>query len=72
MVYYKLVEITIDILSFAEVIINLVVKYYCLPNLIVTNRELLFKSEIWSLLYYFLSIKQKLYIIFNLQMDGLT
>ena len=36
-VYYKLVKVIINTLDFAEIIINVVVKHYGLPNLIITN-----------------------------------
>ena len=42
MVYYKPVKITIGALGLAEVIIDVVVRHYDLPNSIVTNRGLLF------------------------------
>ena len=42
MVYYKLVKITIDTPGLAKVIINVVVRYHGLTNLIVTDRVLLF------------------------------
>ena len=70
MVYYKLVKVTIDTSGLAEVIIVMIVKYYSLPDSIVTNRRLLFTSKFWSLLCYLLSIKQKLSIAFYLQLNG--
>ena len=42
MVYYEPVKVTIDALGLAKVIIDVVVQYYGLPDLIVTNRGLLF------------------------------
>ena len=44
-IYYKPVKVTIDASSFAKVIINVVVRYYGLLDLIVTNRGLLFISK---------------------------
>ena len=65
MVYYKLIKVTINALSLAKVIINMVVKHHGLLNSIVTNQKLLFISKFWSLLYYFLGIKQKLSTAFH-------
>ena len=72
MVHYKLVIITIDALSLAEVIINLVVRYHELPDSIVTDRGSLFTSKFWSLLCYFLGIKWRLLTAFHPQTDGQT
>ena len=71
-VYYKLVKITIDVPGLAKVIINMVVQYHGLFNLIVTNRSLLFTSKFWSLLYYFFKIKRRLSTIFYLQTNSQT
>ena len=72
MVCYKLIMITINTLSFVEVIIVIIMRHYNFPNLIVTNWGLLFTSKFWLLLYYFLSIKQRLSNTFYLQINGLT
>ena len=72
MVYYKLVKVTIDVLSFAEIIINIVVRYHGLPNFIVPDWGLLFTSKFWSSLCYFLNIKQRLFTAFQQQTNGLT
>ena len=72
MVHYKLVKVTIDAPGLAEVIINKVVRHHGLPNSIITNRGLLFTSKFWSLLCYFLGIKQRLSTAFHLQIDGQT
>ena len=69
MVYYKPVKVTIDAPSLVEIIINVVVRHHSLPDLIVIDRRLLFISKFWSLLNYFLSIKQRLATTFYLQMD---
>ena len=42
MVYYKSVKITIDVLGLIEIIINMIMRYHSLSNLIVTNWGLLF------------------------------
>ena len=70
MVHYKPVKVTIDALGLAEVIIDVVVRHYGLPDLIVTNRGSLFTSKFWSSLSYFLDIKQKLSTAFHPQTDG--
>ena len=65
-VHYKLVKVTINALSLAEVIINIVVKHHSLPNSIVANRRSLFTSKFWLLLYYFFGMKLKLFTAFHL------
>ena len=65
MVYYKSVKVIIDAPDFAEVIINVMIKHYGFPDSIVTNRELLFTSKFWSLLCYFVGIKQRLSTAFH-------
>ena len=72
MVHYKLVKITIDAPSLAKVIINMIVWHYDLPNSIVTNRGSLFILKFWSLLCYFLAIKQCLSTAFHSQTDSQT
>ena len=70
MVYYKLVKVTIDTSGLAKVIINIVIRHHGFSDSIVTNRVLLFTSKFWSLLCYFLGIKQKLSIAFHSQTNG--
>ena len=70
MVYYKPVKVTIDAPELAEVILDVVVQHHGLPNSIVSNRGLLFTSEFWSSLCYFLSIKQRLSTAFYLQTNS--
>ena len=72
MVYYEPVKVIIDAPGLAVVIIDVLVKHHGLPDLIVTNRGLLFTSKFWLLLYYFLSIKRRLSTAFHPQMDGQT
>ena len=69
MVYYKPVKVTINAPGLAKVIINVVVRQHGLPDSIVTNRGSLFTSKFWSLLCYFLGIKQRLSIAFHSQID---
>ena len=47
-------------------------RHHGLPDSIIINRRSLFTSKFWSLLYYFLGIKQKLFIAFHPQTDGQT
>ena len=70
MVHYKPIKVTIDALGLAEVIIDVVVRHYGLPDSIVTNWKSFFTSKFWSSLYYFLGIKQRLSTAFHPQMDG--
>ena len=65
MAYYKPVKVTINVLRLAEVIINVVVWYHGLADLIITNRGLPFILKFWLLLLYFLSIKPQLSIVFT-------
>ena len=65
MVHYEPVKVTINAPGLAEVIIDMVVRHYGLPNSIVIDRGLLFTSKFWSSLCYFLGIKQKLSTIFH-------
>ena len=70
MVHYKPVKITIDAPGLAEVIIDVVVCHHGLPDSIVTDRSFLFTLKFWSLLWYFLSIKQRLFTAFHPQRNG--
>ena len=70
MVYYKPVKVIINTFGFVEIIIDVVVRYHGLPDLIVTNRGLFFTSKFWSSLCYFLGIKQRLFIFFHPQTNG--
>ena len=71
-VYYKPFKVTIDAPGLAKVIIDVIVRHHGFPDSIVTDRGLLFISKSWSLLCYFLGIKQKLSAAFHLQTDGQT
>ena len=62
--HYKLVIIIINAPGLIKIIINIIVSYHGFLNLIVINWGLLFTSKFWSLLWYFLGIKQKLSTIF--------
>ena len=71
-VYYVPVKVIINTLGLAKVIINVVVRYHSLSDLIVTNRGFLFTSKFWSLLCYFFGIKRRLSTTFYLQTNGQT
>ena len=71
-VHYEPVKVTINASGLAEVIINVVVQHHRLLDLIVTNRGLLFTPKFWSLLCYFLGLKQKLSTAFHLQTNDQT
>ena len=70
MVYYKPVNVTIDALGLAEVIIDVVVRHHGLLDSIINNWGSLFTSKLWSLLCYFLGIKWWLSTAFYPQTDG--
>ena len=72
MVHYEPVKVTIDAPGLAEVIIDVVVWYHGLPDLIVTDRGSVFTSKFWSSLCYFLGVKRRLSNAFHLQTDGQT
>lgn len=70
MIYYKLIKTIIDAVGLVEVIIDMLIKYHGLPELIISDQSSLFTSKFWSLLYYFFDIKQNLFTIFYLQING--
>ena len=72
MVYYELVKVTIDALGLAEVMLDVVVWHYGLPDSIVSDRGSLFTSKFPSSLCYFLGIKRRLSIAFYSQTNGQT
>ena len=47
MVHYEQVKVTIDAPGLAEIILDVVVWHYGLPNSIVTNKGSLFTSKFW-------------------------
>lgn len=71
-VSYKSIKVSIDPLVLAKVIINLDVRYFGLLISIVNTSRPVFILKFQSSLCYFLGIKQKLSITFNLQTNGLT
>ena len=68
-VYYKLVKVTINALGLVEIIINVLVRHHGLPDFIVNDRGLLFTSKFWSLLCFFLGIKQRISTTFHPQIN---
>ena len=72
MVHYKPVKVIINASDLSKVIIDVVVQHYGLPDSIVTNKSSLFMSKFWSLLYYFLGIKQCFSNTFYLPTDSQT
>ena len=72
MVHYEPIKVTIDTPGLAEVILDMVVRHHGLPDSIVSDRDSLFTLKFWSLLYYFLGIKQRLSTAFYPQTDSQT
>ena len=70
MVHYKPVKVTIYALGLAEVILDVVVGHYGLPDSIVTDKGSLFTSKFWSSLCSFLDIKQRFSPMFHPQTDN--
>ena len=64
MVNYEVVKTTIDILKLVEMIINIVVRYFSLIELIINDCSFLFNLKFWFLLYYFFDIKHRLSTVF--------
>ena len=71
-IHYEPVKVTINAPGLAEVIFDVVVQYHGLPNLIVSDRGLLFTSKFWSSLCYFFGVKQRLFTAFHPQTNGQT
>ena len=69
-VYYKPVKITINAPVLAEDIMDVVIQHHGFLNLMVTNRGSSFISKFWSLLWYFLGIKCRLFTAFHPWIDS--
>ena len=72
MVNYKSVLTTINAKQLAKILIKTVIKYYSLPDFIVTDRAFLFTSKFWSSLCYYLNVKHQLNIAFHPQTNRQT
>ena len=72
MIHYEPVKVTIDAPGLAKVIIDMVVRHHGLSDSIISDRRAIFTSKFWSLLCYFLGIKQRLSNAFHPQTDGQT
>ena len=70
--HYKPFKVTIDVSGLAEVILDVVVRYYNLLDSIVSDKGSLFISKFWSLLCYFFDIKRRFSTAFHPQTDGQT
>ena len=57
MVHYKLVKVIVNAPGLIEVIINIVVRHYGLPDAIITGQGSFFTSKFMLSLSYFLGIK---------------
>ena len=64
------VEIIINTLGLAKVIINVIVHHHGVLESILTDQGLLFISKFWSSLCYFLEIKEKLSTTLHPQTNG--
>ena len=69
-VHYEPVKVTINAQRLVEVIINVVVRHYSLPDSIISNIGAIFISKFWFLLCYFFNIKQRLSNVFYSQING--
>lgn len=72
LVNYKPMKITINTLRLAKIIINMIMQYYGLLDLIVSDCSLVFTSKICLSLCYFFRIKQRLSTAFHSQTDSHT
>ena len=70
MINFELVKVIINFPKLARVILNMVFWHYGMPNLTISNRNSLFIFKFWSLLCYFLGIKQMLLIVFYAKTDS--
>lgn len=65
-------NITIDTTGLIKVLIDMLMQYYSFYDSIITIYYSVFTSRFWLLLWYFLTIKQKLSTAFHPQTDGQT
>ena len=57
MMHYEPIKVIIDTPGLAKVIIDVVVRYHCLSDSIISDRKAIFTSKFWFSLCYFLGIK---------------
>lgn len=55
-IYYELIKITINTHDLIEIIIDMIIQYHSLFDLIVSDWGMVFISKFWSSFYYFLKI----------------
>lgn len=58
-IYYEPIKTTIDAVSLAEIIIDMVVRHYSLQKSILSDKSSLFIFKFWFLLCYLLCVMQK-------------
>lgn len=68
--HYGPLKTMINIAGIAKFIINVVIRHYGLPKLIISNRNSLFTLKFWSESYYYLGIKRRLSTTFYLQTNS--
>ncbi len=72
MVHYEPVKVTINAPGLTDIILDVVIRHHGLHNSIVSDWDLVFTLKFWSLLCYFLGIKQRLSTAFHPQTDSQT
>lgn len=72
MVHYEPLKVTINALGFAKVIIDIVIRYESLPNVIISNCGSVFTFKFWSSLSYFLRVKKRILKAFQPWRNGQT
>lgn len=56
-VYYKISKINKNIVKLVEIIINIIVEFFDLSNLIISNKSALFTSKFFLFLSNFINVK---------------
>ncbi len=72
MVYYEPIKVAINASSLADVILNVIVRHYGLPDSIVSDWGSIFISKFCSSRYYFFGVKQRLSTAFHPQTNSQT
>ena len=70
MMHYKPIQVIINALRLAEVILDVVIRHYGLPDFIIGDCGAIFISKFWFSLCYILGIKRQLSIAFQFQTNG--